>query len=110
MFAIDEAALQDNFIDFKVVPGLKNELNAAKDDLLLSWAMQMAVHFPVLTEATQIFLVLFGSTWSYESGFSAMNQSHQEQPPVPTQGHTFEGSSATPNLFALPTGRSVVEE
>ena len=23
-FAVDEAALQDNFIDFKVVPGLKN--------------------------------------------------------------------------------------
>ena len=73
-FAVDEAALQDNFIDFKVVPGLKNELNAAKDDLVLFWTTQVPVRFPVLIEAAHKCLVLFGNTWSCESGFSAMNQ------------------------------------
>ena len=52
-FAVDEAALQDNFIDFKVVPGLKNLFNAAKDDLVVFWAIQVPVRFPVLTEAAQ---------------------------------------------------------
>ena len=71
--AVDEAALQDNLIDFKGVPGLKKLFNAAKDDLVLFWATQVAVRFPVLIEAAQKFLVLFGSTWSCESAFSAMN-------------------------------------
>ena len=72
-FAVDEAALQDNFIDFKVVPGLKKWFNAAKDDLVLFWATQVPVRFPVLIEAAQTFVLFFGSTWSCESGFSAMN-------------------------------------
>ena len=59
--AIDEAALQDNFIDFKVVPGLKNLFNAAKDDLVLFWATQVPVRFPVLIEAAQKYLVLFAA-------------------------------------------------
>ena len=72
-FAVDEAALQDNFIDFKVVPGQKNVFNAVKDDLVLFWATQLPMRFPALIEAAQTFLVLFGSTWSCESGFSGMN-------------------------------------
>ena len=72
-FAVVEAALQDNFFDFKVVPGLRNVFNAAKDDLVLFWATQVPVRFPVLIKAAQKFLVLFGSTWSCEPGFSAMN-------------------------------------
>ena len=72
-FAVDEAALQDNFIDFKVVPGLRNDFNAAKDDITLFWATLVPRRFPVLNEVAQKFLVLFGSTWSCESGFSAMN-------------------------------------
>ena len=40
---------------------------------MLFWATQVPVRFPVLIEAAQKGLVLFGSTWSCESGFSAMN-------------------------------------
>ena len=61
-FAVNEAALQDNLIDFKVVPELNNLFNAAKDDIVLFWATQVPVRFPVLIEAAQKFLVLFGST------------------------------------------------
>ena len=46
---------------------------AAKDDLVLFWATKVPVRFLALREAAQKFLVFFGSTWSRESGFSAMN-------------------------------------
>ena len=72
-FAVDKAALQDNFIDFKVVQGLNNLFDAAKDDLVLFWATQVPMRFPVLIERAHKFVMLFGSTWSCESGFSAMN-------------------------------------
>ena len=82
-YAVDEAALQDNFIDFKVVPGLRNEFSAAEDDITMFWTTQVPLRFPVLNEVAQKFLVLFGSTRSCESGFSAM-KSHKEQTLVPT--------------------------
>ena len=68
-----QSTKQDNFIDFKVVPGLKKYFNSAKGDIVLFWATQEPVRFPVLIEAAQTFVMLFGSTWSCESGFSAMN-------------------------------------
>ena len=33
-FGVDEAALQEDFIDLKIVPGLKEQFLAAKDDLV----------------------------------------------------------------------------
>ena len=69
-FGVDEAALQEDFIDLKNMPGLKEHFPAAEDDLRLFWATKVPVRFQALREATQKFLVLFGSTWSYEFGFS----------------------------------------
>ena len=63
-FGVDEAALQEDFIDFKIVPGLKEQFLAAKDDLVLIWATKVPVRFLVLREAAQKLLVLFGNTWS----------------------------------------------
>ena len=34
-FGVDEAALQEDFIDFKIVPALIEQFLAAKDDLVL---------------------------------------------------------------------------
>ena len=72
-FRVDEAALQEDFIDFKIVLGLKEQFLAAKDDLVLFWATKMPVRFLALREAAQKFLLLFCCTWSCESGFSTMN-------------------------------------
>ena len=44
-FRVDEAALQEDFIDLKIVPGLKEQLLAAKDDLVLFRATKMLVRF-----------------------------------------------------------------
>ena len=72
-FGVDEAALQQDYIDFKIVPGLKEQFLAAKHDLVIFWANKTPVRFLALREAAQKFLVLFGSTWSCESGFSMIN-------------------------------------
>ena len=60
-------------ISLILVPGIKNLFNTAKDDLVLFWATRVPVRFPLLIEAAQTFMVLFGSTWSCESGLSAIN-------------------------------------
>ena len=50
-FGVDEAALQEDFIDFKIVPGMKERFLAAKDDLVLFWATKVPVRFLALREA-----------------------------------------------------------
>ena len=50
-FGVDEAALQVDFIDFQIVPGLKEQFLAAKDDLVLLWPTKVAVRFLALREA-----------------------------------------------------------
>ena len=72
-FGVDEAALQEDLIEFKIVPYLKEQFLAAKDDLVLFCATKVPVSFPALCEAAQKFLVLFGRTWSLESVFSTVN-------------------------------------
>ena len=62
-FGVEDAALQEDFIDFKIVPYLKQQFLVAKDDLVLFWATKVPVHFLALREAAQKFPVLFRSTY-----------------------------------------------
>ena len=61
-FGVDEAALQEDFNDIKIVLGLKEQFLVAKDDLVLFWATKVLVRFLVLREAKQKFLLPSGST------------------------------------------------
>ena len=72
-FGVDEAVLQEDFIDIKIVPGLKEQFLTAKDNLVLFWVTKVLVRFLALHEVVQKFLVFFVSMWSCESGFSTMN-------------------------------------
>ena len=54
--------MQEDLIDFKVVPDLKREFVNESDDLVLFWASKVAVLLLELREAAHEFLVLFGST------------------------------------------------
>ena len=42
-FGVDEAALQEDCIDFEDVPGLKQEFDDKKNDLVLFWATKVPV-------------------------------------------------------------------
>ena len=42
-FGVDEAALQEDFIDLKIVPYLKEQILGTKDDLVLFWATKVPV-------------------------------------------------------------------
>ena len=60
MLVVDEAAVQEDLIVFKVVPGLKEEFADEKNDLVLFWATEVPVRLPALLDAAQeLFLVLF---------------------------------------------------
>ena len=63
-FGVDEAALQEDFINVNIMPGLKEPFLAAKDDLVLFWAMKLPSVSSVTRGCATKFLVLFGSTWS----------------------------------------------
>ena len=52
-FGVDEAALKEDFIDLKIVPGLKEKFLAAKGDLVLFWVTKVPVRFLALREADQ---------------------------------------------------------
>ena len=63
----------------------------------------------MLNDVAQKFLVLFGSTWSCESGFSVMNHIKNKLRCRLTDTR-FAASAATVHLSALPTVQSVVKK
>ena len=44
-FGVDESALQEDFIDFRIMPGLKEQFLAVKDDPVVFWVTMVPVRF-----------------------------------------------------------------
>ena len=76
-FGVDEAALKEDLIDFKVVPGLKQDFDDKKNDLALFWATKVQCTGSASSTARATAKILLYSvslsTWSCDSGLSSMN-------------------------------------
>lgn len=66
-----EIVLQENLVDFRTVPDLKRRVSRSERRPCVFQGDESAG--PTLLEAAQTVEVLFGNTWTCESGFSETN-------------------------------------
>ena len=85
-FGVDEAALQEDFIDFKIVPGLKEQFLAAKD-IVLFWATKVPIRFLGLQKNSWYFSVARGHVVTRI--WILRDKSHQELTSVPVDGQAI---------------------